>query len=130
MRLGMNATSAINKAKNIASSWTTGKILQPEQRRQIVEAVTILSDAAEVNYLNSIQPVLMQADEEGIDRKFLLSPALMGKSNLGKDKKEEAPKQETKSYSEKQEKAIQLVMDKNKVSRQEAISALTEAGKL
>jgi len=66
IRLGMQATSALNKVKNIVASYKTGQSLQPEQRKDIIKALTILGDAAKTSYLNGISPIISQAQKNNI----------------------------------------------------------------
>jgi hypothetical protein len=71
MRLGMQATSTINKALNYAQRFATGKTLQDSQRKEMVETIRILQNAAKNNYKRAVQPIVYQAKEEGVDLRNL-----------------------------------------------------------
>lgn len=72
VRMGMQATSLPNKIKNWTSSMATGKMLQPAQRKQMIDAVKILSQVAKGQFKESIAPVMKQAELQGIDPELLL----------------------------------------------------------
>jgi hypothetical protein len=69
LRLGKNATSAINKAKNAIQQFIDGKTLQPEQRQQIAEAVKIITKTNKRIYNDAIKPIKEQAKDLNIDLK-------------------------------------------------------------
>jgi hypothetical protein len=71
MRLGMQATSTINKALNVMQRFATGKTLQPSQRKEMVDTIRILQDAAKNNYKRAVQPIVYQAKSEGVDLRNL-----------------------------------------------------------
>lgn len=78
VRLGINATSAINKAMNYLQSATNGKQLQPEQRKEMIDTIKILTEASRSQYMQSVAPILEQAEMEGIDPNIILSGSLSG----------------------------------------------------
>lgn len=123
IRLGMNATSMANKALNHLQQAANGKALQPSQRKEIIEATQVLSKVGRDVYMDAVKPILSQADEIGIDHKFILGAGLS-------DDKKEAGVSPSGSYTPNQEKAIELVMQKNNVDRNTAINALKKAKKL
>lgn len=76
VRMGVNATSMINKALNYAQSAMNGKQLQPEQRKEMIDTIKILTDASRQQYMHSVAPILEQAQMEGIDPELILSGSL------------------------------------------------------
>jgi hypothetical protein len=78
VRMGVNATSMINKALNYAQSAMNGKQLQPSQRKEMVDTIKILTDASRQQYMHSVKPILEQATMEGIDPELILSGSLSG----------------------------------------------------
>lgn len=78
VRLGMSATSAIDAALNHLQKAMTGKMLQPEQRAEMINTIKILTDASRQQYMQSVQPILEQAEMEGIDPSMILSGSLAG----------------------------------------------------
>lgn len=137
IRLGMNAGSLKDKLENAVNSVINGKSLTDVQRKAIAETIKIMNKHSREGYLESIQPLLEQADELKIDRKFILPPGLRDdvapKAKTDKKETKEAPVKEASTKQEftpNQEKAIDLVMTKNKVSREKAVDALKKAGKL
>lgn len=72
MRLGMSATSAINKVKNHIDRLATGKSLQPKQRQEMVNTIAVLADAAKNQYGNALAPLRAQAEAEGLDLNQIL----------------------------------------------------------
>lgn len=69
IRLGQNATSAINKAKNAINQFLNGENLQPSQRKEIVEAVKIITETNKRIYNEAIEPIKEQAKDLNIDLK-------------------------------------------------------------
>lgn len=76
IRLGKDATSLFNKLQNYVSSAATGRSLQPNQRQDMINAISQLKDITKSSYIRNIQPVLEQARAEGIDETVLLPEAL------------------------------------------------------
>jgi hypothetical protein len=98
VRLGMSATSAINKALNSLQRAMTGESLQPEQRQQMIDTIEILTKASKEQYIQSVKPILEQAQLEGIDPNLILSGSL---SSVKDGKQEgEAPKTETRTFKQ------------------------------
>lgn len=79
VRMGVGATSAINTALNYLDRLKSGKTLQPEQRQQMIDTIKILTEASKQQYLYSVQPILEQAQVEGIDPNLILSGSLSPK---------------------------------------------------
>ena len=73
VRLGMSATSLGNKVKNWSERLITGKSLQPSQRAEMVQAARILAEVARQQYIDAADPVLQQADAQGIPRQLILN---------------------------------------------------------
>jgi hypothetical protein len=78
IRLGMDATSAINKVSNYIQRAVSGKALQPEQRQEMIDTIKVLTDASKLQYMQSVQPILEQAEMEGIEPNLILSGSLGG----------------------------------------------------
>lgn len=97
VRLGINATSAINKAFNYAQSAMNGKQLQPEQRQEMIDTIKILTDASKQQYMQSVKPILEQAQMEGIEPGLILSGSLSGAKQ---ESNPEAPQAETKVFKQ------------------------------
>jgi hypothetical protein len=76
VRMGVSSTSAINAALNHLDRLRSGKTLQPEQRKQMIDTIKILTDASRQQYMYSVQPILEQARMEGIDPELILSGSL------------------------------------------------------
>ncbi|MBK7497362.1 MAG: hypothetical protein IPI28_18905 [Candidatus Omnitrophica bacterium] len=66
LKLGKNATSLINKAKNAIDQAINGKALQPEQRKQISQVMAALSDGYEAAYRKAAAPTVTTARKNGI----------------------------------------------------------------
>lgn len=66
LRLGKNATSLINKAKNAIQSAINGKSLQPEQRDQILDVMDVMTTVSEKQYADSARPIFIQANQMGL----------------------------------------------------------------
>lgn len=78
MALGINATSMMNKAKNALDSAVSGKMLQPQQRKEILDAVGIMSRIAKENYQESTTDILEQANRLGVNPSEIFDPGLHG----------------------------------------------------
>ena len=78
LRLGMSATSAVESVGNYFKRLATGESLSEDQRKEIINTVKILTEASKQQYLYSVQPILEQAQMEGIDPKFILTGSLSG----------------------------------------------------
>lgn len=78
VRLGMSATSIFDSLQNQLQKAATGKMLQPEQRKQMIDTIKILTDASKRQYMQSVQPILEQAQMEGIEPGLILSGSLSG----------------------------------------------------
>lgn len=128
VRLGMSAASAIDTAYNYLQKLKNGQSLQPGQREQIISTVNILTNAAKDQYMQSVAPILEQAEMEGIDSGLILSGSLSGAK--GDSKPSESGELTTSSYTPAQEKAIALVMSNNNVDRNKAVAALKKEKKL
>jgi len=76
IRLGMGATSLVNKAMNYAQQAATGKSLQPSQRAEMVRVINILADTAKNQYVQAVEPLILQAKQEGYDPKYILGEEL------------------------------------------------------
>lgn len=76
IRMGSNATSLINKAFNYLDMAANGKQLQPSQRKEIADTMRILTEASKSQYMQSVKPILEQAEMEGIDPGLILSGSL------------------------------------------------------
>lgn len=124
MKLGMNATSFVNKLQNQIDRVASGQTLQPAQRKDMIESVKRLKDASVSGYKKAIGPILENAREMGVDEKYLLPSELR---DFGGGEQET---QQKSGYSPKEEMGIQAVMERNGVSREQAISALKKANKL
>jgi hypothetical protein len=74
----MSATSLFDSLQNQLQKAATGKLLQPEQRKQMVDTIRILSDISKNQYMQSVQPILEQAEREGIDRELILPGSVVG----------------------------------------------------
>lgn len=72
IRLGMQAGSFKEKVLNEVDRLRTGKSLQPQQRANILKSVKILQDVALGQYKQAVEPILQQADAEGVDHKLIL----------------------------------------------------------
>lgn len=72
IRLGMQATSLANKIANWTSSITSGKMLQPKQRQDMIKAIKILSSVSKEKFHESAAPIMAQAQVMGIDPKYLI----------------------------------------------------------
>jgi NACalpha-BTF3-like transcription factor len=122
MRLGMAATDLESRVRNAVQRVKNGQSLQPKQRADMLNAVKAIRNISSDKYKMMAAPVLEQAREMQIDEKFLL-PEYLRDIPQAKEKS-------TSEFSSKQEMGIQAVMQKNGVSREQAISALRKAGKL
>jgi hypothetical protein len=121
VRLGMNATSAINKALNHLQSLSNGKQLQPSQRAEMIDTIKIMNDASRKQYLDSVAPILEQADQEGVPHSMILSKTFA----------ESKPAESTTSqYSTKEEAGIENFAKAKGISREEAITKLKAGGRL
>lgn len=102
VRMGVGATSAMNTALNYLERLRSGKTLQPEQRQQMIETIKILTDASRQQYLHSVQPILEQAEMEGVDPELILSGSLAGAKSKSEAPVDNNSKQKTvvkKQYS-------------------------------
>lgn len=120
VRMGMGATSKIDSVKNDIQKAINGKMLQPGQRTNMINTLKILTDISKEQYLRSAEPILEQADREGISRDILLPGTLNGKP------KESAGSQ----FSPKQEAGIAAFMGAKNISREEAVKRLKAGGRL
>lgn len=100
MKMGKDATSLINKGMNAVQSASTGKSLQPEQRQDIIKALTILSDIGQQQYVDETRHIYHQASRKGLPLDEVFSdPTIYGngeaprapKSAGGKQPKSQAP---------------------------------------
>jgi hypothetical protein len=95
IRLGMDATSYFNKLMNSVEKFRTGKSLQPSQREDIIKAVDKLSSLNRNSYLEAIQPILINAEQEGIDKSLIIPPdvalALESQSYKKNDVEDKSP---------------------------------------
>lgn len=66
LRLGVNATSTINKALNAMQRFINGKSLQPEQRQQILEVAKAFTEGAQDAYAKEVAPIKEQAKSLGL----------------------------------------------------------------
>lgn len=78
VRMGMSATSLFDSLQNQLQKAANGKLLQPNQRKQMVDTIRILSDISKNQYMQSVQPILEQAEREGIDRELILPGSVLG----------------------------------------------------
>ena len=101
IRMGVNSTSMFNSWKNAIQSAATGKKLQPEQRKQMIDAVNVVRDISKKQYLQAIQPLLQHADDVGVDRKFILPPEF--RDDVEKPKEESTKAKSTVKLSKKLE---------------------------
>lgn len=76
IRMGMQAASLPTKISNWVNRLATGKTLSEEQRKQIRQAITIMSDIAKQQYVSSTEHIVDYAVSRGADRKYLLEPSL------------------------------------------------------
>ena len=72
VRLGMQATSAINSALNSLQKVANGKALQPSQRKDMVDTIKELTEASKRTYIQRIRPVVNQAKTEKIPLNLIL----------------------------------------------------------
>lgn len=66
VRLGTNATSLINKVGNYLQQAANGKSLQPEQRKQIIQVMSALTQGYEAAYRKAAAPTVIMAKNNGI----------------------------------------------------------------
>lgn len=78
IRMGMSATSLFDSLQNQLQKAANGKLLQPNQRKQMVDTIRILTDISKKQYMQSVQPILEQAEREGIDRELILPGSVLG----------------------------------------------------
>lgn len=97
VRMGVGATSAINAALNYLDRLKSGKTLQPQQRQEMIDTIKILTDASRQQYMYSVQPILEQAEMEGIDPELILSGSLSGTK---KTEETPVPDVETKEFKQ------------------------------
>ena len=76
IRMGMEAASLPTKILNWVNRLATGKSLSEEQRKEIRQAITIMSDIAKQQYVSSTEHIVDYAVSRGADRKYLLEPSL------------------------------------------------------
>jgi len=81
LRLGKAATSIIDKGLNYMDELASGKSLQPGQRKEMLDAVKILTAASKNSYMTGVKPILNQADAEGISHNLILDESLLSSSN-------------------------------------------------
>jgi len=91
VRLGMSATSAIDAAFNHLQKAATGKMLQPDQRKEMIDTINILTEASRQQYMHAVAPILEQADMEKIPHSMILAGSLQG----GQEESQESPKPST-----------------------------------
>jgi len=80
IRLGMNAASLADQVNNWTDRLISGRSLQPDQVKQIIKSVRILSGVARNQYKEAIQPIMNQAQSLGIDTKKLVGEGLLDDS--------------------------------------------------
>jgi len=102
VRMGMSATSLFDSLQNQLQKAATGKLLQPNQRKQMIETIEILTGISQQQYMQSVQPILEQAEREGIDRSLILPGSLVGQNKQEKS----VQKQTVKLSNNKQPGAI------------------------
>lgn len=91
IRMGMEAASLPTKISNWVNRLATGKSLSEEQRKEIRQAITIMSDIAKQQYISSTEHIVDYAVSRGADRKYLLEPSLRSEDE---QVKKETPSQE------------------------------------
>jgi hypothetical protein len=85
LRIGKNATSAINKGLNYMDELANGRSLQPEQRQEMLDAVKVLTESSKNTYMSAVSPILKQATVEGIPHELILDDSLPSSPNQTKD---------------------------------------------
>ncbi len=103
IRLGMDAGSFQDKVLNRIEKLKSGKSLQPEQRKAVLEAVKILKDITKSQFLQTASPQLTQAERMGIPRDELISNLLDAPENTP------APKQVIKKGYNPKTNQTQLI---------------------
>lgn len=83
IKLGQQAGTLSQQIKNMVDGKIKGTSLQPAQRQAILTAVGILKTRARQQYQETIEPVLQQADNMGVERSELL-PKNMQQKELNK----------------------------------------------
>lgn len=78
VRMGMQATSLFDGLQNDLQKLKSGKSLQPNQRQAMIDTIKTLTDLSKQQYMNSVKPILEQAEMEGIDPNLILSGSLRG----------------------------------------------------
>lgn len=74
IKLGMKATSLPNKINNWLSSLESGKMLQPEQRKQIADALSVMKETYRRSYQQSVKPIYNQAKRRGLEMESVFNP--------------------------------------------------------
>jgi uncharacterized protein YoaH (UPF0181 family) len=108
IRLGMEAGSFKDQMMNRIDRLRTGKSLQPGQREAISNSIKILSTLNRQSYLDSIQPILTNAEQEGISKDLIIPPDVIEAlgTEYNKDKKTQPSQTKTKKYSTGQQVRI------------------------
>ena len=106
----------------------SGKILTDQERQNIVDFVDQKVELAHKEWEAAAKPYIKQAEKRGIPLETVAPEIIEYKAQKKSKTKEAAPKEP--GYSTNQEAAISHVMSKNNISRESAIKALKDAGKL
>lgn len=67
LRLGLSVGSIPEKMRASVSRFFTGQMLDPNQRKKLLESMKVLTDANKNQYLASIEPHIKQAKRLGMD---------------------------------------------------------------
>ena len=78
VRMGMAATSLFDSLQNDLQKLQSGKALQPNQRKAMIDTIQTLTDLSKQQYMHAAAPILEQAEMEGISPNVLLSGSLSG----------------------------------------------------
>lgn len=127
--LSQQGISAFDKLGIKAKNLTTGQILSPTFRKQIIEVLKTQKDLAEKDYQDKVAPLFLQGADYGLTEEDYgdIDPLSAMKAKAAK----QGPAGNAAPVrSAAEQKAIQLVMQKNNVSEADAVNALKKAGKI
>jgi len=102
IRLGMAAGSLKDRITTAFTSKTSGQSLTESQREELIKTVKILTEEAKKQYLQSVAPILEQAQMEGIEPNIILSGSLAGANSAKPQGLTTAPKDGAKTVAKKQ----------------------------
>lgn len=92
IKLGMRAGSLFDKINNDISQLTTGKSLQPSQRKAIAKTIEALTAASKEQYMIRAQPIINQANFEKIPLDIIMPAELHQDAKaVAKENKNTAP---------------------------------------